>query len=148
MGLKQDPLMWDVIMLKYGILNQTASKIVLPLALKHNVGIINMASVRIKLPDPLLLESLISDWVNSGLINKHSLSKKDPLNWLITTDTSNVISAGYKFASDHDAISTVLTGTANIGHLEENVESIIGDSLPDEHKERLADLFGHISDYA
>ena len=147
-GLEQNPLEWDVIMLKYGILNQTASKIVLPLAQEHNVGIINMAAVRIKLPSPLLLESLILDWVNRGLVARDSLDQKKPLDWLITANTDSVIAAGYKFAIDHDAISTVLIGTGDIGHLEENVKSIIGNSLPNDHKVRLVDLFGHISDYA
>ena len=147
-GLEQNPLEWDVIMLKYGILNQTASKIILPLAQEHNVGIINMAAVRIKLPSPLLLESLILDWVNRGLVARDSLDQKKPLDWLITADTDSVIAAGYKFAIDHDAISTVLIGTGDIGHLEDNVKSIIGNSLPNDHKVRLVDLFGHISDYA
>ena len=50
--MKKAPDLWDVIMLKYGILNQYAAKEMLPLALRHDIGILNMAAVRIKLPNP------------------------------------------------------------------------------------------------
>ena len=49
-ALVSDPHLWDVIMLKYGIMNQHAEKEILPLASKHDVGIMNMAAVRVKLP--------------------------------------------------------------------------------------------------
>ena len=67
-ALGSGPELWDVVMLKYGILNQYAAKTVLPLARQHAVGIINMAAVRVKLPDPALLEELMADWKARGLI--------------------------------------------------------------------------------
>ena len=45
--------------MKYGILNQTAADKALPLAMEHNVGIVNMAAVRIKLVRPKLLREQI-----------------------------------------------------------------------------------------
>ncbi len=95
MALKTHPDLWDTIMLKYGILNQYAAKEALPLAAEHNVGIVNMAAVRVKLPDPSLLKELIADWKTRGVIPADSLPAKDPLGWLVHDGVGSVIGAGY-----------------------------------------------------
>ena len=48
LALKNNPELFDVIMLKYGILNQHAAKTIMPLAIKNNLGIMNMAVIREK----------------------------------------------------------------------------------------------------
>jgi L-galactose dehydrogenase len=148
LALKTNPDFWDALMLKYGILNQYATREVLPLAVEHDVGILNMATVRIKLPRPDLLEGLIADWKQRGLVDAGSLETRDPLAWLIHDDVTSIVSAGYKFAADHPAISTVLTGTSNLAHLEENVKAMEQPSLPAADKMRLEELFGEIAEYA
>lgn len=148
MGLRNDPAMWDVIMLKYGILNQVAAAEALSLALKHEVGIMNMAAVRVKLPDPVLLEELIASWKGRDEIPEDSLPVQNPLGWLVKGDVDSVISAGYKFAADHPAIATVLTGTATISHLEQNARALDHPALPESDKNRLIELFSHIVEYA
>ena len=117
-ALGSGPELWDVVMLKYGILNQHAAKTVLPLAQQHAVGIINMAAVRVKLPDPVLLEELVADWKVRGLIPQDAVPDRDPLGWLVHGDVTSVVGAAYSFAADHPAVSTVLTGTSRIEHLE------------------------------
>ena len=134
-------------MLKYGILNQYAAKETLPLAMKHNVGILNMASVRIKLANPKLLEELIAEWKGKGYIPQDSLPERNPLDWLIRDEVDSVASAAYKFAADHPAISTVITGTSNIGHLEKNVAALENPFLPEPDGRRLIELFGEIAEY-
>jgi L-galactose dehydrogenase len=148
LGLRTDPDLWDTVMLKYGILNQVAANEVLPLALKHGTGVINMAAVRIKLPRSDQLEALIADWKRRGLVPADSLPDKNPLGWLVHDDVDSVVSAGYKFAADHPAISTVLTGTANPVHLEENAAALEKPSLAESDRQRLVDLFGQIAEYA
>ena len=148
LGLSQNPDLWDVVMLKYGILNQHAAAEILPLAQKHQVGTINMAAVRVKLPDPELLKELIAKWKSSGLIDINSLPPSDPLGWLIEGDVRSIIDAGYKFAAEPEAISTVLTGTASIPHLKMNVESVREPTLIKEHLDRLKNTLSHIVEYA
>ena len=134
-------------MIKYGILNQHADKFILPLAEQHSVGIMNMAAVRVKLPDKTLLEELISRWKSEGLIKKNSLSNNDPLGWLLNDDVKSVIDAGYKFAAEPQSISTVLTGTATISHLESNVRYLENPTLNRMDTKKLKNLFGHIVEY-
>ena len=147
-GLRNHPDLWDVVMLKYGILNQYAAKEALPLAQQQGVGVLNMAAVRIKLPSPDQLEALIQEWKQRDLVPEDSLPRRDPLGWLVHDDIQSVIDAGYRFAADHPAVGSVLTGTANPTHLEQNVVSIGSPLLPMSAKLRLVDLFGEIAEYA
>ena len=148
LALRTHPQLWDTIMLKYGILNQWAAREALPLALEHGVGIMNMAAVRIKLPNPELLESLIAEWKQRRLIPRDGLQESDPLGWLVRGEVDSVIGAGYKFAADHPGVSTVLTGTSSVEHLEHNVAAIEKPSLPQADNERLVQLFSEIAEYA
>ncbi|MDP7578399.1 MAG: aldo/keto reductase [SAR202 cluster bacterium] len=147
-ALKTNPQLWDVIMLKFGILNQHAAKEILPLAIKHHIGIMNMAAVRVKLPDPQLLEELIADWKKAGYIPHDSLPTHNPLGWLVHDDVTSVISAAYKFAAGHPAIATIITGTSNITHLRENAANLQTPTLPQADSDRIKKLFGEIVEYA
>ena len=147
-GLKRAPDFWDVIMLKFGILNQWVAREVLPLALRHNVGILNMAAVRIRLPKPNMLEETIAEWKSRGLLSRDSIPDRDPLGWLAHDDLDSVISAAYKFAADHPAIASVITGTSNLAHMESNVRAMERPYLPHADRVRLERIFGHITEYA
>ncbi len=147
-ALRSHPNLWDVVMLKYGILNQIAAKKALPLAAAHNIGVMNMASVRIKLPVPHLLEQLIAEWKDKGYIPNDSLPMHNPLGWLVRGDVDSVVSAAYKFAADHPAIHSVITGTSSIAHLDANIAALEKPRLPKEDSARLINLFGDIAEYA
>lgn len=147
LALRSHPELWDTIMLKYGILNMYADKEALPLAIKHNVGIINMAVIRVKLPSPELLQQQIATWKAQGKIGSDDLPDDNPLDWLVHDDVESVVDAGYKFAADHPAISTVLTGTSSIKHLDDNVRVLESPTLSAEDSARLRRVFGEINEY-
>ena len=147
LALKTHPEIWDTVMLKYGILNQFAAKEALPIAIEHNLGVINMAVIREKLPDPELLEDQIKLWKRNGTISPNSVPDESPLDWLLHDGVDTIVDAGYKFAAYHPAISTVLTGTSSLHHLEANVKALEDPVLPESDKQRLMEVFGDVSEY-
>lgn len=146
LALKSHPDLWDTIMIKYGIINQYAAKEALPLARELNVGVLNMAAVRLQLTRPHMLNDLIASWKKTGLVSKESLPDIDPLGWLIHNQVDSLVSAGYKFGASHPAVSTVLTGTANIAHLEKNAAALEYPHLPPSDHQKLVQLFGEIGE--
>ena len=147
-ALRRNPELWDVVMLKYGILNQIMAKEALPLASHHGIGVLNMASVRIKLPVPALLKELIAEWKDKEYISRNSVPDSDPLGWLVRGNVDSVVSAAYKFAADHPAVGSVITGTSSMEHLEANIAALEEPRLPDGDSARLRSLFGDIAEYA
>ena len=147
-AMKKHPEYWDAVMLKYGILNQYAAREALPLAMKHGIGVINMSAVRSKLSNQDQLKTLIADWKDRSIISGDSVPDDDPLGWLVHDEVESVISAGYKFGADHEAIATVLSGTTNLSHLEANVRVMEKPVSPPKDKKRLQELFGHIAEWA
>ncbi|MCC6627497.1 MAG: aldo/keto reductase [Chloroflexi bacterium] len=140
--------LWDTVMLKYGLLNQAAANTILPLCVRHGVGVLNMAPVRVKLTRPDELAALLADWRARGLLAPDALPADDSLGWLVHGGVTSVIDAGYRFAAEPAAISTVLTGTARIAHLESNVASLLAAPLPAADAARLRAVFGHLTEGA
>ena len=50
--------------------------------------------------------------------------------------------------AQHPGVSTVLTGTSSIDHLEDNAAAVESPSLPESDSRRLKELFGRIGEYA
>ena len=131
---------WDTIMLKYGILNQYAAINVLPKAQEHGIGILNMAPVRFTLTRADEYRALLEQWRDDDSIDVDHPKLRDGLGWLVRGNVPSVIAAGYKFAAAHPGISTVISGTSSIDHLEENVTALEDPSLPTEDMELLREL--------
>lgn len=142
-GLTDHPEIWDVIMLKYGIMNQWAAKEVLPLAEKHGVGIMNMAPIRQTLTREEDRTRMFDQWSEDGTVDVSSLDEADPFGWLLHDGVESVIDAGYRFAAMHSGISTVITGTASVEHLEANVRSLEAEPLAAGDYARLIELFAN-----
>lgn len=138
--------LWDTIMVKYGIMNLSAELKVLPMAMHKNVGLLNMSPVRVKMTQPGELEKVIARWKEKGLIPRESLPDQRPLDFIVHGPVKSVVAAGYKFGSGHEAIATVLIGTGNVQHLEENVAAVLGPPLPLADTNRIRALFGHLAE--
>ncbi len=131
-------------MVGYNMLNQSADNLVYPQCLEHNVGVFIMFAVRRVLATTDRLEQTIADLQKRGLVAPNALPDRQPLDWLIRGNVDSVPSAAYKFTAMHPAVSSVLSGTANLTHFEHNLRALEEPTLPEADHARLQKLFGHI----
>ena len=135
---------FDAAMVGYNMISPTAEHRVLPMCLEKNVGVICMVAVRRALSRPDVLAERIAYAKEKGLIARDSVPDDDPLGWLVKGHVASLPAAAYKYVASHPAMGTVLTGTANLEHLEANVRAILGPPLPDEDMVRLRGIFGAV----
>lgn len=135
---------FDTAMVGYNMISPTAERRVLPMCLERNVGVICMVAVRRALSRPEVLAERIAYAKKTGLIERDSVPDEDPLGWLVKGHVTSLPAAAYKYVASHPAMGTVLTGTANIDHLESNVKAILGPPLPDDDVARLRGVFGAV----
>lgn len=135
---------FDTAMVGYNMISPTAERRVLPMCLERNVGVICMVAVRRALSRPEVLAERIAYAKKTGLIERDSVPDEDPLGWLVKGHVTSLPAAAYKYVASHPAMGTVLTGTANIDHLEANAKAILGPPLPDNDMARLRDIFGAV----
>ena len=115
-AMERHPGVWDSVMLKYGIMNQWAAKRALPLAADSSTGILNMAPVRLTLTRKEKLRERMDEWGEDD--------GENALDWLSGGDPAELIRKGYQFAAEPEAVTTVISGTSSIAHLEANVAAI------------------------
>ncbi len=135
---------FDTAMVGYNMISPTAEHSVLPMCREKNVGVICMVAVRRALSRPEVLAERIAYAKEKGLIKRDSVPDEDPLGWLVKGHVNSLPAAAYKYVASHPAVGTVLSGTANVEHLEANVKAILGPPLPDEDMARLRDIFGGV----
>ena len=140
-GLRDD--LFDSVMVAYNMVNQCAEREVFPLCRKHDVGSQVMFAVRRLFPHPKRVGETLAELNRKQIIAANALPADDPFGWLLDYDTPDLVSAAYKFCAAHPAVTTVMTGTNDIRHLEQNVAAVTGPPLPDEVIQKLrATFFG------
>ena len=137
---------FDTAMVGYNMLNQSADHLVYPQCLEHNVGVFIMFAVRRVLSVQERLAETIAGLKERGLVAADALPAHRPLDWLVRGKVESLTSAAYKFTAMHPAVSTVLSGTANLEHFESNLRALADPVLPAADYTRLQQLFGHITD--
>lgn len=142
-AIKDD--LFDVVMVGYNMLNQTARRKVLPATRKKGIATECMFAVRRAFSKPARLREILVDLRRSGEIDQDALDLFDPLIWILEeSDAKTLPEAAYRFCRHEPGIDVVLTGTGNIRHLEENVASLLKPPLPSEVIERLTKIFGRV----
>ena len=137
---------FDTAMVTYNMINQNAERTVFEPCEKNGVGIIIMMAVRRALSRPERLVEVIADLKARGLIDADSVPDEDPLGWLVRGDVTSVPAAAYRYAIEPSAVSTVLTGSANLLHLRDNLRSVDAGPLPEADRRHLQKIFGHLDE--
>ena len=129
---------WDVMMVGFNILNQSARDRVLAKAIEKNIGILIMFAVRLALSRPKRLRECLNELIERNQINPSEIDIEDPLKFLTYEGgAENLVDAAYRFCRYEPGTHVILSGTGNIDHLNENIKSILRPPLP---KKDMADL--------
>jgi aryl-alcohol dehydrogenase-like predicted oxidoreductase len=135
---------WDVVMVGFNILNQSARASVLSRTLKKNVGGLVMFAVRRALSQPARLKEIWAELKQKGLVDAGS-NVDDPLEFLIKEGSSSTIpEAAYRYCRHEPGAHVVLTGTGSADHLKANIESLTKPPLPAAVTARLTEIFARV----
>lgn len=147
-GLLQQAIeddLFDVVMVGFNILNQTARRNVLPKTREKGIATECMFAVRRAFSNPARLREILVDLRRTGEIDADALDLFEPLEWVLEeSDAKTLPEAAYRFCRHEPGLDVIFTGTGNIKHLEENVASLLRPPLPAEVAERLKQIFGRV----
>jgi len=137
--------LFDVVMVGFNILNQTARRDVLPVTREKGIATECMFAVRRAFSRPERLREILVELRRSGEIDVAAVDLFEPFKWVMElSDAKTLPEAAYRFCRHEPGIDLVLTGTGNIRHLEDNIASLLRPPLPAEVVERLREIFGRV----
>ena len=136
---------WDVVMVGFNLLNQSARDRVLARTREKNIGVLDMFAVRRALSRPEALRTLMQDLADQGLVDPAGYDPEDPLGFLLENGGAESIpDAAYRFCRWEPGVHVVLSGTGSVEHLRENAASLDRPPLRDADVERLKTLFARV----
>jgi aryl-alcohol dehydrogenase-like predicted oxidoreductase len=137
---------WDVMMVMFNILNQSARERVLAKAQEKSVGTLVMFAVRLALSRPERLREVIEELIENGQLDPGEIDVQDPLGFLIGAGgAASVPDAAYRFCRDEPGTDVILVGTGNPEHLRANVASFARPPLPEETVRKLKHIFRRVN---
>ena len=136
---------WDVMLVGFNMLNQSARDRVFPKAIEKNIGIVVMFAVRLAFSRPERLRQLIEELVEKKQVNASDIDKSDPLGFLIHEGGAvSLTDAAYRFCRYEQGTHVILSGTGNPDHLKANMESFSRPPLPQEDLIKLKHIFQNV----
>jgi aryl-alcohol dehydrogenase-like predicted oxidoreductase len=141
---------WDVVMVGFNILNQSARERIFPHTRQRGIGVLDMFAVRRAFSRPDKLRQTVAELLQRGVISSTTitetrLDREEPLAFLLSDGSAQSLpDAAYRFCRAEPGIHVVLSGTGNLRHLEENVHSLLRPPLPEKHRARLIRMFAGI----
>ena len=144
-----DPF-WDVMMVGYNILNQSAASLVFPSARASGVGVLGMFAVRLALTKPERLRQVVLELCDTNRVSLEELEEaggttEDPLGWVVRdSDARTLTEAAYRFVRHEEAVHVTLTGTGNPDHLLENIDAVQKPPLNETVVRKLRHLFRNV----
>jgi aryl-alcohol dehydrogenase-like predicted oxidoreductase len=141
-----DDPQWDVAMLAFHMMHQTARTHIFPKTQAGGIGTALMYVVRNVFSRPGLLQETVCDLIESGALSPDGIDADNPLGFLLHDGgADSIIDAAYRFGRHQPGADTVLFGTGNVDHLAANIESILRPPLPEADVSRLHGLFGALT---
>ena len=136
---------WDVMMVGFNMLNQSARQHVFPETQAQNVGTLCMFAVRRALSNEDALKELIIQLVASGEIDLTGYNPDAPLDFLTAPGVASTLTeAAYRYSRHEPGMDMVLSGTGSIAHLEDNARALQMPPLPQAALDRVNKLFAGV----
>ncbi len=133
---------WDVVMVGFNLLNQTARESVLEATIKKDIGVLIMFAIRRALSQPEKLKATIQSLIDSGEVDPQDIDPANPLSFLVDCGAApSIADAAYRFCRDESGTHVILSGTGNPAHLEANLAAFERPPLPAEVTARLKRIF-------
>lgn len=137
---------WDVVMVGFNMLNQSARAKVLRRTQEKGIGVLLMFAVRKALSRPARLMEVWAELSQRGLVESGRYDSEAPLDFLISEGgATNITDAAYRYCRHEPGVHVVLTGTGNPNHLKANVESLLKTPLHEPVLCRIKEIFGKIN---
>ncbi len=136
----------DVAMVAHNMINQSAQSFIHPLCQKHNIGVINIFTVRHVFGHTRRMEEVVANLKNRGFIEQEAVPDKNPLAWLLDDDTDSLIEAAYRYVAHADGVTTAMTSVKETAQLEMNLRSVQKGPLAAWKLKRLRDIFGQVAE--
>ena len=142
--------LWDVLMVGFNLLNQTARANVFAQAIAQNVGIQIMFAVRKALSHPDNLRAFTDSLVEKGQIDPADLRLSsgrslDAFPDFLLAEAPSLPDAAYRFCRDEPGVHVVLSGTGNADHLDANLASFARPPLTPETRDQLIHIFRRVN---
>jgi len=138
---------WDVVMVGFNLLNQSASERVFSTTIRKKIGVLIMFAVRRALSDPENLKEVIADLRARRVVDPELVKDEHALEFLVRDGAAkSVTDAAYRFCRYEPGVHVVLTGTGKVEHLERNVASVSRPPLPEKDLCLLRQMFGRVDD--
>lgn len=136
---------FDVMMIAFHMLHQSAREQLFPLTRERNVGTLIMFAVRVIFSQPQRLRDALSRLAKAGELSTEIANDPEPLAFLIHDGGAHdVIDAAYRYCRHQPGSDVVLFGTGSKAHLDANIASINRPPLPKSDVAKLYELFGHL----
>jgi aryl-alcohol dehydrogenase-like predicted oxidoreductase len=138
-----DDDVWASMMLGFNMMHTNARGSLFPRTRAQGVGTLLMFVVRNVFSQPERLAAEMRGLADAGLVPADVAG--DPLGFLLhATGASSLTDAAYRFVRHEPGVDVVLFGTSDVGHLAQNIASILAPPLPAADRAALQARFGHL----
>jgi len=133
---------WDVVMVGFNMLNQSARDRIFSRTTELNIGVQVMFAVRFALSRPARLDEVLRQLVAAGQLDPGEINSDDPLGFLVHDQgAKSIVDAAYRFCRHEPGAHVVLSGTGNPDHMAANIESLSRPPLPEADLVKLRHMF-------
>jgi len=138
--------LWDVAMIGFNILNQTARDTIFAKTIAQNVAVQIMFAVRRALSQPDKLRASVQTLIELGQLDAAEIDLENPLDFVLAeSDATSIVDAAYRFCRYEPGVHVVLSGTGNPAHLQANIDSLCRPPLPEAVVAKLRYIFRNAS---